>query len=151
MSFPSAESPVRKRQFVRDSTYLQNCILNLARAMDILLVEDNPGDVRLIQEASSYPNSPIKLHIARDGEAAMAFIRKEGGHLDAPRPHVILMDLKLPKMGGLEVLAQIKSDKHLKAIPTIILSTSDLESDIRSAYENLRELLLHEASEMGRF
>ena len=104
--------------------------------MDILLVEDNPGDVRLAQEAFSYPNSPIKLHIARDGEAAMAFLRKEGGHLDAPRPHVILLDLKLPKIGGLEVLAQIKSDKHLKAIPTIILSTSDLESDIRSAYEN---------------
>jgi len=104
--------------------------------MDILLVEDNAGDVRLAQEAFSYPNSPIKLHVARDGEAAMAFLRQEGGHSNAPRPHVILLDLKLPKIGGLEVLAQIKNDKRLKAIPTIILSTSDLESDIRSAYEN---------------
>jgi CheY-like chemotaxis protein len=109
--------------------------------MDILLVEDNPGDARLAQEAFSFPNSPIKLHIVSNGEAAMAFLRREGGHSDAPRPHVILLDLALPETGGLEVLAKIKNDKHLKAVPTIILSTSDLESDIRSAYENYAQVV----------
>jgi two-component system, chemotaxis family, response regulator Rcp1 len=81
----------------------------------------------------------------------MAFLRQEGAHLDAPRPHIVLLDLKLPKMGGLEVLAQIKNDKHLKAIPTIILSTSDLESDIRSAYENYANCYFIKPAEWDAF
>jgi chemotaxis family two-component system response regulator Rcp1 len=119
--------------------------------MEILLVEDNPGDVRLAQEAFSYPNSPIKLHVVCDGETAMAFLRKEGSHREAPRPHVILLDLDLPKMGGLEVLAQIKTDKLLKAIPTIVLSTSDVESDIRSAYENYANCYFTKPAEWDAF
>jgi two-component system, chemotaxis family, response regulator Rcp1 len=103
--------------------------------MHVLLVEDSPGDVRLTQEAFRDANRSIKLHVAYDGVEAMAFLKHEGTHVDAPRPDIILLDLNLPKMDGREVLAHIKEDDSLKMIPTVILTTSDAEADIVKSYQ----------------
>lgn len=110
--------------FIEDSGELQ-----------VLLVEDSPGDVRLTREAFREANRAIKLHVASDGVEAMAFLRREGVYADAPRPDFILLDLNLPRMDGREVLEQIKGDESLKTIPTVILTTSDAEADIVKSYE----------------
>jgi len=102
---------------------------------EVLLVEDSPGDVRLTQEAFRDANRAIRLHVATDGVEAMAFLRREGPHAYAPRPDIILLDLNLPKMDGREVLAQIKADSGLKTIPTVILTTSEAETDIVKSYQ----------------
>jgi chemotaxis family two-component system response regulator Rcp1 len=103
--------------------------------MHVLLVEDSPGDVRLTQEAFRDANRSIHLHVASDGVEAMAFLRREGAHVRAPRPDIILLDLNLPRMDGREVLAHIKEDDTLKTIPTVILTTSDAEADILKSYQ----------------
>jgi CheY-like chemotaxis protein len=103
--------------------------------IEVLLVEDSPGDVRLTQEAFHEANRTIRLHVAVDGVEAMCFLRREGHNSDAPRPDLILLDLNLPKMDGREVLALIKEDPSLKLIPTVILTTSDSEADIVKSYE----------------
>ena len=103
--------------------------------LEVLLVEDSPGDVRLTQEAFRDAKTSINLHVATDGVAAMAFLRREGDHSQAPRPDFILLDLNLPKMDGREVLAHIKEDDELKTIPTIILTTSEAEADILKSYQ----------------
>jgi chemotaxis family two-component system response regulator Rcp1 len=102
---------------------------------NILLVEDSPGDVRLTQEAFRDANPAIHLHVANDGVEAMAFLRREGLHVDAPRPDLILLDLNLPKMDGREVLARIKEEHSLRMIPTVILTTSESEVDIVKSYQ----------------
>jgi CheY-like chemotaxis protein len=104
-------------------------------SIEVLLVEDSPGDARLTQEAFREANSRIHLHVASDGVEAMAFLRQEGNYAHAPRPDFILLDLNLPKMDGREVLAHIKSDESLKTIPTIILTTSNAEADIVRSYQ----------------
>ena len=101
----------------------------------VLLVEDSPGDVRLTREAFREANKAIELHVATDGVDAMAFLRQEGIHTNAPRPDFILLDLNLPKMDGREVLAHIKEDAKLKEIPTVILTTSEAEADIVKSYQ----------------
>jgi len=101
----------------------------------LLVVEDSPGDVRLTQEAFRGVNKSVHLHVASDGVEAMAFLRHEGPHIDAPRPDLILLDLNLPKMDGREVLARIKGDESLKTIPTVILTTSEAEADIVKSYQ----------------
>jgi len=101
----------------------------------VLQVEDNPGDVRLTQESFRDANMSIQLHVASDGVEAMAFLRKEGAHVHAPRPDLILLDLNLPKMDGREVLAHIKNDESLKTIPIVILTTSEAEADILKSYQ----------------
>src|SRR5271156_635717 len=98
--------------------------------IEVLLVEDSPGDVRLTQEAFREANQSIHLHVASDGVEAMAFLRQEGVHSQAPRPDLILLDLNLPKMDGRQVLAHIKEHPNLKTIPTVILTTSKAEGDI---------------------
>jgi two-component system, chemotaxis family, response regulator Rcp1 len=103
--------------------------------IEVLLVEDSPGDVRLTQEAFRDANEFIHLHVASDGVEAMAFLRHEGPHIHTPRPDLILLDLNLPKMDGRKVLAQIKGDESLKTIPTVILTTSDSEVDIVKSYQ----------------
>jgi len=103
--------------------------------IEVLLVEDNPGDVRLTQEAFRNASMSIHLHVASDGVEAMAFLRHEGAHVHAPRPDLILLDLNLPKMDGREVLAHIKQDDSLKSIPTVILTTSEAEVDIVKSYQ----------------
>lgn len=104
-------------------------------AIQVLLVEDSPGDVRLTKEAFREANGSIVLHVASDGVEAMAFLRREGAHAKAPRPDLILLDLNLPKMDGREVLAHIKDDQSLKTIPTVILTTSEAEGDILKSYQ----------------
>jgi len=103
--------------------------------IEVLLVEDSPGDVRLTREAFREANGAIHLNVANDGVEAMAFLRKTGKHVDAPRPDLILLDLNLPKMDGREVLAHIKDDESLRLIPTVILTTSDSEADIAKSYQ----------------
>jgi chemotaxis family two-component system response regulator Rcp1 len=103
--------------------------------VQLLLVEDNPGDVRLTREAFREANGSVRLHVASDGVEAMAFLRREGNNVDAPRPDFILLDLNLPRMDGREVLAQIKADDGLRTIPTVILTTSDADADILHSYE----------------
>jgi chemotaxis family two-component system response regulator Rcp1 len=101
----------------------------------VLLVEDSPGDVRLTREAFHDAGKSIDLRVAADGVEAMAFLKREGVHAEAPRPDFILLDLNLPKMDGREVLAHIKEDDDLKTIPTVILTTSDAEADILTSYQ----------------
>ena len=104
-------------------------------SLQVLLVEDSPGDVRLTQEAFREANPAVALHVASDGVEAMAFLRHEGAHIHAPRPDLILLDLNLPKMDGREVLAHIKNDESLKTIPIVILTTSEAEADILKSYQ----------------
>lgn len=104
------------------------------RPIDILLVEDNPGDVRLTREALSEGKFWHNLYVVEDGEAAMAFVHQEGKYADAPRPDLILLDLNLPRLDGREVLVLLKSDENLKRIPVVILTTSQAEEDILRAY-----------------
>jgi len=107
---------------------------NKELTVEVLLVEDSPGDIRLMQEVFRVANNLVRLHVATDGVEAMAFLRKWGEHANCPRPDLILLDLNLPKMGGLEVLEQVKSDSGLKTIPTVILTTSEAEADIARGY-----------------
>ncbi len=102
---------------------------------NVLLVEDSPGDVRLTQEAFRDANPSVQLHVVADGVEAMAFLRREGGRASSPRPDIILFDLNLPRMDGREVLAHIKGDASLKTIPTVILTTSEAETDVAKSYQ----------------
>ena len=104
------------------------------RAVEILLVEDNPGDVRLTQEALKESKVINNLYVAGDGEEAMEFLRREGKHADAPLPDLVLLDLNLPKKDGREVLEEIKTDESLKRIPVVVLTTSKAEEDIYRMY-----------------
>lgn len=101
----------------------------------VLLVEDSPGDVRLTREAFRAADSTVDLYVVADGVEALAFLHHEGVHSGSPRPDVILLDLNLPKMDGREVLAHVKGDFSLKLIPTVVLTTSDAESDILQSYQ----------------
>ena len=103
--------------------------------IEILLVDDSPGDVRLTQEAFRDVNPSIHLNVAVDGVEAMEFLRREGSYAHAPRPKLILLDLNLPKMDGREVLARIKDDAALSTIPTVILTTSKAKQDIARSYQ----------------
>jgi chemotaxis family two-component system response regulator Rcp1 len=100
----------------------------------VLLVDDSPGDVRLTQEAFREADGKMRLHVAINGAEAICFLRREGVYAGAPRPDLILLDLNLPKMDGRQVLAQIKQDRNLKTIPTVILTTSDADADIDVVY-----------------
>ena len=102
---------------------------------EILLVEDNPGDVVLTREAFREGRLAHRLSTVEDGEEAMRFLRREGKYHDAPRPDVILLDLNLPKKDGRELLAEVKDDPSLRYIPIIVLTTSDAEQDVWKAYK----------------
>ena len=102
--------------------------------IEVLLVEDNVGDVRLTQEALRDAKVRNNLHVVPDGVEAMAFLRREGRYAAVPRPDLVLLDLNLPKKGGLEVLDEIKTDDALQHIPVVILTTSQAEQDIVQSY-----------------
>lgn len=104
------------------------------RPIEILMVEDNPGDVRLTVEALKEGKVRNNFHTVEDGVEALAFLRREGGYAEAPRPDLILLDLNLPKMNGPEVLAEIKEDPELRRIPVVILTISQAEQDIVKSY-----------------
>ena len=104
------------------------------RPMEILLVEDNPGDVRLVQEALVEVTVPHRLSVVEDGEEALAFLRRQGQHAGAVRPDLIMLDLNLPRRDGREVLAEIKADDRLKRIPVVILTTSQADEDVLHTY-----------------
>jgi CheY-like chemotaxis protein len=105
------------------------------REVHVLLVEDDPGDVLMTQEAFEHHRIDNPLHVVSDGAAALRFLRREGEHTDAPRPGLILLDLNLPLMNGREVLAEIKSDDQLRSIPVVVLTTSQAEEDIVRSYD----------------
>jgi chemotaxis family two-component system response regulator Rcp1 len=109
-------------------------MVNDVGALDILLVEDRPGDIRLTREAFHHRGTPLRLYHAWNGIEAMSFLRHEGVYADRPRPDLILLDLDMPVMDGRETLARIKGDPYLMAIPTIILTTSDSEADVSLCY-----------------
>lgn len=104
------------------------------RPIDILLVEDNLGDIDLAREALGMGKLHNALHVAQDGVAAMEFLRKTGKYVKSPRPDLIILDLNLPKKDGRQVLAEIKADESLKRIPVVILTTSCAEEDVLKSY-----------------
>lgn len=104
------------------------------RVINLLLVEDNPGDVRLIREAFDEAEIVNNMNVVADGVEAMAYLRREGAYSLAPRPDIVLLDLNLPKKDGREVLTDIKADEDLKRIPVIVLTSSNAERDILSTY-----------------
>jgi CheY-like chemotaxis protein len=104
------------------------------QVVDVLLVEDDEGDVLMTREAFEHYKIRNKLHVVTDGEKALQFVRRSGEYADAPRPGLILMDLNLPRRDGLEVLAEIKEDPELRVIPVVILTTSQAEEDILRSY-----------------
>ena len=119
--------------------------------VEILLVEDNPGDVRLTREAWKEGKFRNNLHVAEDGVEALAFLRKQGRHVGAVRPDLILLDLNLPRKDGREVLAEIKQDPNLKHIPVVILTTSKAEQDILKTYDLHANCYITKPLDMDQF
>lgn len=109
-------------------------VSELVKPVEILLVEDNPADVRLTKEALKEAKVINHLTVLKDGAEALLFLRREGPYANAPRPHLILLDLNLPKKDGREVLAEIKDDEKLKRIPVVVLTTSQNEQDVLKTY-----------------
>lgn len=108
---------------------------DVGRSAEFLLVEDNPGDVRLTREALLESKIKNNLSVVTDGEEAMVFLRRQGKYAAAPRPDVILLDLNLPRKNGLEVLEEIKADSQLRRIPVVIITSSEAEQDILKTYD----------------
>ena len=104
------------------------------KAIDVLLVEDDPGDVLMTQEAFSDNKLRNRLWVVADGVEALQFLRKEGAHAEAPTPDLVLLDLNLPRMDGREVLEAVKSDERLRKIPVVVLTTSEAEEDVVRSY-----------------
>ena len=109
--------------------------MNAGEAIEILLVEDNPGDVRLTREALDEAKVRNNLHVVEDGVKAMNFLYNRGDYEDTPRPHLVLLDLNLPKKDGREVLEEINADDGLEDIPVVVLTSSEAEEDILKAYK----------------
>lgn len=107
----------------------------MGHLIEILLVDDNPADIRIMQEALRDARVANRLHAARDGVECMQFLRREGPYKDAPRPDLILLDLNMPRKNGMEVLAEVKADPDLRGIPTVILTSSKEEGDVARSYE----------------
>jgi two-component system, chemotaxis family, response regulator Rcp1 len=122
-----------------------------AAPFEILLVEDNPGDVRLTEEAFRQGRIAHRLSVVSDGEEAVSFLRKEGKYANAPRPDLILLDLSLPKRDGREVLQELKNDPELRNIPVVVLTNSDGEQDIRHAYKLYANSYLIKPVQMDEF
>lgn len=125
MAFPLASAETRGARMHGES---------FGKSVEILLVEDNPGDVRLTQEALRGVKVRNTLNVVGDGVEAMEFLHREGAFMNAPRPDIVLLDLNLPRMDGTEVLAAIKGDPGLKCIPVVILTTSQADEDIVRSY-----------------
>jgi len=123
----------------------------MVRPVDILLVEDNPADVRLTREALREGKVRNNLHVMQDGQEALDFLFQNGKYAQAPRPDIILLDLNLPKKDGREVLAEIKSSPQLRAIPVTILTISKAEEDILKTYEHHANCYIIKPIDMDQF
>ncbi len=121
------------------------------RSAEILLIEDSLPDVRLTERALKNGTLNKQVSVVRDGEQALAFLRRQGEYADAPRPDIILLDLGLPKKNGAEVLAEIKMDPALKRIPVIVLTTSDAEQDVLDAYDRHANAYTKKPVDMDEF
>jgi CheY-like chemotaxis protein len=124
---------------------------NREKPIEILLVEDNPGDVRLTKEALRDYKLHNNLSVAMDGMEALDFLNKRGDFAKSPTPDLILLDLNLPKIDGREVLKEIKSDKNLKKIPVIVLSTSESDADIERSYDNYANCYITKPIDFNEF
>jgi len=122
-----------------------------ARPIEILLVEDNPGDVRLTREALKEGKVRNNLHVVEDGVEAMAFLRRADRYADTVRPDMVLLDLNLPRKGGREVLAEIKTDEDLMRIPVVILTTSKAEEDILRSYNSHANCYITKPVDLDQF
>jgi chemotaxis family two-component system response regulator Rcp1 len=121
------------------------------KAVNILLVEDNPGDVRLTKEALRDAKVRNTMETVPDGVEAMAFLRKEGRYQHSTRPDLILLDLNLPKKSGLEVLKEVKADEDLRSIPVVVLTTSQAEQDILRSYDLHANAYIAKPVELSQF
>jgi CheY-like chemotaxis protein len=122
-----------------------------ARPIEVLLVEDNPGDIRLTEEALKEGKVIVNLTVARDGVEAMEYLQRRNGHANAVRPDLMLLDLNLPKKDGRRVLEEIKSSPELKSIPVVVLTTSEADSDILTTYGLHANCYITKPVDMDRF
>lgn len=125
--------------------------MSLVKPIEILLAEDNPGDVRLTREALAENKIQNNLHVVGDGVEAMKFLRKLAEYTDAPTPDLLLLDLNMPKKDGREVLAEVKTDKNLRTIPVVVLTTSEAESDILKSYDLHANCYITKPLDLDRF
>lgn len=124
------------------------------RHLTVLLVEDNPRDVRLTQRAFEQAEVPHELRVVRDGDEALAYLHREGGYAaadNAPRPDMILLDLNLPRMGGHELMQHVRQDVRFRHVPIVVLTTSGRPDDVRQAYDNGANAYLLKPVEFSRF
>ncbi len=121
------------------------------RRIEILLVEDNPGDVRLIQEGLRESNIVNRMHTVSDGHEALAFLRKQGRFAQAIRPDLILLDLNLPRKDGREVLSEIKADADLRRIPVVIVTSSRAEEDVLTSYDHYANCYITKPLHLEKF
>ncbi|MDY6864446.1 MAG: response regulator [Halobacteriota archaeon] len=121
------------------------------KPIEILLVEDNPGDVRLTQEAFKEGKIKNNLYVAKDGVEAIEFLRHQGEYSDSPRPDLILLDLNMPRKSGKEVLEEVKADEGLRRIPVVILTTSKAEEDIFRSYDLHANCFITKPVDMDQF
>jgi len=122
-----------------------------AELVDVLLVEDDPGDALIVREAFDHYKIRNTLHVVTDGEQALRFVRQDGEFTDAPRPGLIMLDLNLPRRDGLEVLAELKADPALRVIPVVILTTSRSEEDVLRSYSLHANAYVSKPVEFERF
>jgi len=122
-----------------------------AESIEILMVEDSEGDIRLAQIALKKAKLINTLHVVKDGETALNFLQKRGDHKDAPKPDLILLDLNLPKLNGHEVLREIRSNPELKTIPVVVLTTSDADEDILKSYELQASCYITKPVDLNKF
>ena len=125
--------------------------MSTVNSANILLVEDNPGDVRLTKEAFKEAKVNNNLHIVSDGVEAMDFLRRKGKYIEAPRPDIILLDLNMPKKNGREVLAEIKADPDLMRIPVLVLTISQAEEDILKSYNLHANCYIQKPVDINKF
>ncbi len=123
----------------------------MSHSREILIVEDNPADVRLMREALRVLDPPVSINVATDGEEALFFLRREGKYEQAPRPSLIFLDFNLPKYDSKELLEEIKGDPDLRMIPIAVLTTSNAERDVRDAYQRFANCYLNKAPDLDGF
>lgn len=116
--------------------------------VQVLIVEDNPGDVELAKAALRETSLPLELHVASNGEEAMRFMRQDGTYANVPAPDLVLLDLNMPKMGGLEVLEAMKADEDLRLTPVVVFTTSSASEDIERAYDRYANCYITKPSDL---